>query len=119
MGSGDETTGGEERYAVPSDDHRNETLAGPGSLPRDPGAIEDLIAERRADLAATIDELVVRVHPKEVARRSVAGVRGRLESFATTSEGELRTERVAAVAAAVVALVGLLFLRRGHRCRSR
>ena len=88
-------------------------------LPGDPAALEALIARRRADLASTIDELVVRAHPKEIARRSVADARGRLQGFARTDDGQLRTERLAAVAAAAASLVGLvLLLRRRTRGRA-
>lgn len=89
-----------------------------GALPGDPQAIEDLIAQRRASLAATVDELVVRAHPKEIARRSVADARGRLQAFANTPEGELRVERLAAVAGAAVAFLGLVLLLRRRRGRA-
>jgi len=89
-------------------------------LPGDPAAIEALIAQRRSELAATIDELVIRAHPKEIARRSAADARQRVQTFATTDDGRPRTERLAAVAAAVVALLGmLLVLRRRSGARSR
>jgi len=72
-------------------------------LPGDPAALEALIARRRADLA----------------RRSVADARGRLQGFARTDDGQLRTERLAAVAAAAASLVGLvLLLRRRTRGRA-
>jgi hypothetical protein len=90
----------------------------PDPLPSDPAAIEALIAQRRADLASTIDELVVRAHPKEIARRSAADARTRLRAFATTDDGQLRTERLAAVAAAGTALLGLILLLRRRRKRS-
>jgi Protein of unknown function (DUF3618) len=77
-------------------------------LPSDPAAIEALIAQRRAALATTIDELVVRAHPRQIARRSAAGVRDRLRGFAYSDDGQLRAERLGAVAAAGIALVGLL-----------
>jgi hypothetical protein len=77
-------------------------------LPSDPAAIEALIAERRAALATTLDELVVRAHPRQIARRSAADLRDRLHAFAYTDGGQLRVERLGAVGAAGVALVGLL-----------
>jgi Protein of unknown function (DUF3618) len=88
-------------------------------LPSDPAAIEALIAERRANLASTIDELMVRAHPKEIARRSAADAKGRVQAFATTDDGQLRTERLAAVAAAATALLGLILLLRRRRGRAR
>jgi hypothetical protein len=90
-----------------------------GALPSDPAEIEELIAARRADLASTIDELVVRAHPKEIARRSAADAKGRAQAFATTPTGELRTERLAAVVGAVAALITLVVLLRRRRSRAR
>ena len=72
-----------------------------------PEAIEAEIASTRAHLASTIDELAVRAHPKEIGRRQVASVRSRVMVATHTPEGELRVERLGAVAAVVVALMGL------------
>jgi hypothetical protein len=83
-------------------------------LPGDPAALEALIARRRRDLAATIDELVVRAHPREIARRSAADARSRVRSFATTPEGQPRIERLVAVVAALIALLTLLGLARSR-----
>jgi hypothetical protein len=88
-------------------------------LPSDPAAIEELIARKRADLASTIDELTVRAHPKEIARRSAADAKGRVQAFATTDDGSLRTERLAAVAGAVAAVLAVLILLRRRAGRSR
>lgn len=89
------------------------------ALPSDPRAIEDLIERRRQNLAATIDELAVRAHPKEIARRSAADAKTRVQAFATAEDGALRTERLAAVAGAAVAFLALILLLRGRRGRSR
>jgi hypothetical protein len=90
--------------------------AGPGrrvtSLPSDPAAIEALIAERREALASTIDELVVRAHPKEIARRSAQDAQVKARSFAFTDDGQPRVERLAALAAAGIVLLGMMLLRR-------
>jgi Protein of unknown function (DUF3618) len=88
-------------------------------LPSDPAAIEALIARRRAELADTVDELVVRAHPKEIARRSAADARSRLRAFAVAEDGQLRVERLAAIAAAAASLLGLVVLRRRRRHRAR
>ena len=106
MSPDDETAGGSHGSAAPR-------RADP--LPSDPAALEALIARRRADLASTIDELVVRAHPKEIARRSAAGARDRARSFALTDDGQPRIERLAAVGAAVVAVIGLLVVARSRR----
>ena len=76
-------------------------------LPSDPAALERVIDERRRRLAGTVDELVVRAHPKEIARRGVAGARERAQAAVTTPDGRLRPERVAAAVAAVLAVLAL------------
>jgi hypothetical protein len=81
-------------------------------LPRDPEALERAIEKRREHLAATVNELLVRARPKEVARRSARSARHGLRGAAFTSEGHLRYERLAAVLAAVLVLSGLVTWRR-------
>jgi MYXO-CTERM domain-containing protein len=93
---------------------------------RTPAQIEADIARRRDDLAATLDEIAVRVHPATIARdtrakavsaldrtvgqayvaanRAVTRVR---EQF-VTDEGKPRLERVVPAAVAAVALVGVV-----------
>ena len=88
-------------------------------LPRDPAAIERHIDERRRRLAGTVDELVVRAHPKEIARRGAAGAKERARSAVTTPEGELRPERIAAAAVAFLALLALFVVPRRVRRRRR
>ena len=81
--------------------------------PRSAVALEKAIQDRRDHLAATIDELTTRAKPKEIARRSAAGVQRRLLTLTHTPEGQLRTERLSAVAGAVAIAGGvLIFLRR-------
>jgi len=83
----------------------------------DPAAIEAEIARRREHLAATVDELVERTRPKAIAQRGVAGVKDRLRAATLTPQGELRTERIGAVAAAlaVFVLLGVVLRRRRGR----
>ncbi|MFG2196259.1 DUF3618 domain-containing protein [Streptomyces sp. NPDC048639] len=93
---------------------------------RTPAQIEADIASRRQALAATLDEIAVRVHPKTivgdakaraasavdrtagrayvVVNRTVSDVRGKLVS----EDGSPRLERIVPVALAAVAVVGLL-----------
>jgi hypothetical protein len=81
-----------------------------------PTAIEQAIDERRAHLAATIDELTSRAQPKEIARRSLAGLQARARNVTHTPEGQLRTERLVAVGGAAVVIAGvMLYLRRRRR----
>ena len=77
-----------------------------------PAALERAIEVRRASLAATIDELTTRAQPKEIARRSVAGLTARARGAVETPDGQMRTERIGAVAGAtLVILVALVWLR--------
>jgi hypothetical protein len=89
--------------------------AGGENLPDDPEALEKIIDDRRQRLAQTVDELVVRAHPKAIARRSANDAREKAIGFVTDERGELRYERVAAAAAAVVLLVVVVVVRRRGR----
>jgi len=79
--------------------------------------IESDIAATRARLASTIDELAVRAQPKEIARRQLESAKVKLDAAIRTPEGDIRVERVGAVAAAVAAIVVLVawLRRRGRR----
>ena len=77
-------------------------------------AIEAEIVETRARLASTIDELAVRAQPKEIARRQAESAKVKLIGATHTPEGDLRVERVGAIAAGSAVLLGLVILRR-HR----
>lgn len=102
---------------------------------RTPADIEADILDRRRELAATLDEIAVRVHPKTIAgdakakamatvdrtagrayvavNRAVADVRA---SF-VDEKGALRLERVVPVAVAAVALAGGLLALSARRRR--
>jgi prenyltransferase beta subunit len=85
-----------------------------------PDAIEAEIAETRAHLASTIDELAVRARPTEIARRQAASAKARFMEATHTPEGDLRVERVGAVAAGAAVLLALAILHiRHHRHRHR
>jgi hypothetical protein len=86
--------------------------AGGSGLPDDPDALERIIDARRRHLAETVDELVVRAHPKEIARRTTDDAKQRAVGLVSDDSGNLRYERVAAVAAAAVLLVVLVVVRR-------
>ncbi|MEU7181160.1 DUF3618 domain-containing protein [Streptomyces celluloflavus] len=100
---------------------------------RTPAQIEADIARRRQDLAVTLDEIGVRLHPKTIIddakaktaeavdrtagrayvaiNRAVSDVRGQLVS----EDGAPRLERIVPVAMIGVAVVGLLVLRGKRR----
>ncbi|GAA0468830.1 DUF3618 domain-containing protein [Streptomyces stramineus] len=93
---------------------------------RTPAQIEADIARRRNELAVTLDEIGVRMHPKTImgdakakvaakvdhtagrayvaANRLVTDVRGRF----VTDEGAPRLERIVPVAMVAVGVIGLL-----------
>ncbi len=80
-------------------------------------ALEADIAARRERLARTVDELAGRVTPQALLRQQKDQARARFAAATTTPEGDLRTERIAAIVLAGVALVGAWFFlgRRGRR----
>ena len=84
-------------------------------LPTDPVVLEQEIVRRRATLAATVDELAFRTQPREILRRGLNDAARRLREATTTPDGRLRTGRVAAVGAAVVAVLVVAAWRRRSR----
>jgi len=102
---------------------------------RTPADIEADILNRRRELAATLDEIAVRVHPRTIAgdakakaaaavdrtagrayvaaHRAVADVRAQF----VDEKGSARLERVVPVAVVAVALVGGLFALSARRRR--
>ena len=74
--------------------------------------IEADIAAARDRLAGTVDELHARTAPQEIARRQVESAKTKFTEATHTESGDLRTERIAALAAAAVALIGLAAIRR-------
>ena len=69
--------------------------------------IEAEIAAARERLATTVDELHTRTAPKEIARRQAESLKAKFTEATQTESGDPRTERIAALAAAAVALIGL------------
>jgi Tfp pilus assembly protein FimV len=83
----------------------------PVSIP----ALEAEISARRERLAQTIDELTYRVSPKTIINRQTEAAKARFADVATTPEGDLRVERIAAVVAVVAVVGGWLVYRRLRR----
>jgi hypothetical protein len=80
-----------------------------------PDVIEAEIAQTRAHLASTIDELAIRAQPREILRRQRESAKARLANSTHTPEGDLRIERLGAVAAAAAFVILVLgFLHRRH-----
>jgi anti-sigma factor RsiW len=68
--------------------------------------IEADIAATRARLASTVDELVDRAHPKNIAKRQVEQARAQVFD----EGGRLRTEKLVAVGGAAAAVIGVLLV---------
>lgn len=78
-------------------------------------ALQADLAVRRERLAHTVDELTRRATPKALLERQTEIVKARLTDLVMTPEGNLRVERVAAAAAALVLVIGVkVALRRRH-----
>lgn len=77
---------------------------------RTPAQIEADIEATRLRLRATIDAIAARVSPANVARRGAVAAKAQV----VEPNGSLRTTRVVALAAVVVAVVGLVAWRRGR-----
>lgn len=82
-----------------------------------PDAIEAEIAVARAHLASTIDELTLRTQPREILRRQKESVKAKFVDATHTPDGDLRVERLGALAAAGSAVLLMLAIlhRRHHR----
>jgi hypothetical protein len=93
---------------------QEDTVSDPTTNPLgdDPDAIERDIEATRARLAETVDQLSVRVHPKTIVRRAGDDAGARLHDAAYTPDGQPRTERLAAVGAALAALIALVVWRK-------
>ena len=75
--------------------------------------LEAELADRRAHLSTTIDELITRVSPTEIARREVESVRLRIMARTRTPDGELRPDLVAGALGVLSAvLIGSGLIRR-------
>jgi hypothetical protein len=106
-------------------------------IPSAPADIQAAIEERQRRLASTVDELTHRVSPKELARRGAASAQTKARRLAASAEtegrraaasaqtgarqaltaddGSPRTDRIAAVAASALVILGALVWRRTRR----
>jgi Protein of unknown function (DUF3618) len=85
------------------------------SAPVSIASLEAEISARRDRLAQTIDELTERVKPSAIIQRQTDAAKQRFADVATTPEGELRVERLAAAVAVVAVVGGWLLYRRIRR----
>lgn len=66
-------------------------------------ALEREIEETRENLAATIDQLLHRVHPKTIASREVSSIKAH---FVDAQTGQPRTDNILKTLGVVVGVVG-------------
>ncbi len=71
-----------------------------------PEEIEAEIAATRARLASTVDELVDKAHPRNIAKRQVERARSQIFD----ENGNLRTQKIGSVAGAIAGVLVLLLL---------
>jgi hypothetical protein len=77
--------------------------------------LEAQIVAARQRLAATVDELAVRAAPQAILSRQVESTKASLLGAVQTPDGGLRMERVAVIAAAALAFLGLVLMGRRRR----
>ena len=82
--------------------------ATPAERERSAAEIEAEIEQTRLRLAGTVDAIADRVKPANVARRGAESAKAQV----VDARGQVRTDRVAAIAAVGAAVVGLLVWRR-------
>ncbi len=75
---------------------------------RTPEEIEADIAATRARLASTVDELVDRAHPRNVAKRQIEQAKLQV----VDERGQLRTQKILAVGGAAAGIFAVLLLTR-------
>ncbi|MDP9417906.1 MAG: DUF3618 domain-containing protein [Actinomycetota bacterium] len=92
------------RPELEGSDHASDGSGGPA---RSPDRIEADIEATRERLAGTIDQIGVRVAPKNVARRGVESLKAQF----VNPDGSVRAERVAPVAGFVALIVTVRVLR--------
>ncbi|WP_370615722.1 DUF3618 domain-containing protein [Mumia sp. Pv 4-285] len=78
----------------------------PTTITGTPDQLVAQIDEVRNRLAANVDQLVQRSHPKTLARRGLADVKGKF----VTPSGEPRMETIVPVVGGFVAVVGVIVL---------
>jgi hypothetical protein len=92
--------------------------AGEHVVPSDEAdALQRDIERRQAELAATVDELTTRVHPRTVLRTGQDSLQRKARAAVVADDGQPRVERIVAVASAVVAVIGALLWRSGRKRR--
>ena len=73
----------------------------------DLSALEREIEETRANLAATIDQLVYRVHPKTIVGREVSSIKAH---YVDSETGQPRTDNILKTVGVVVGVIGFFIV---------
>lgn len=98
-----------------SDRSKDLVSSTPEPSPPTVAELEAEIAVTRARLATTVDELVTRAQPKEIARRQGENARLAFIDATRTQDGNLRVERIAGVVGALLAVIVAIGLLRRRR----
>lgn len=77
-------------------------------------SLEADIAANRERLARTVDELAQKATPQAILKRQIEDAKARCYAATHTTEGDLRVERIAALAAAGAVLIAIGVWRRSR-----
>jgi hypothetical protein len=98
----------------------------PPRPPRTQAQIEADLAATRSRLSDSVESLIDTAHPNRVKQRTIAEAKQfasdqveEAKSLVFTARGDLRTERLAVVAAAVAGAIGFVLILRGIVRRAR
>ena len=86
------------------------TSAAGSAKATDPAALEAQIERARAELAATVDQIADRVHPRHVAGQA----KRRARDIVVNPDGTLRKERVIAISGGALVFLTFVMWRRFH-----
>ena len=73
------------------------------------------ITRRQENLAHTVDQLAARANPRALVDQGKSQARNAVKGVVFTEEGELRIERIAVMAGAIIVLIGLSIWNRSRR----
>lgn len=75
--------------------------------PPSPEELREEIAQRQTNLASTVDALAAKASPRSLMDQGKTQASDAARGAVFTDEGDLRVERIAVVAGALVVLIGL------------
>lgn len=89
----------------PTDEISPDTVESGAYVSNELSSLENEIEETRERLASTIDQLLYRTHPKTIARKEVASVKG---FFVDEATGAPRTDNILKVVGGVAGFVTVI-----------